>query len=110
MSDSERQNSGQSWHLDKRVPISLIFALIIQTGTFIWFLSDLRNDVDNNTLAISRNNESIIRENEIIRELLKEDSARDVTLGKIEVELKNISQSLESLKKSLNFGGISNGR
>lgn len=84
--------------------------MIIQTGTFIWFLLDLRNDVDNNALAISRNNESIIRENEVIRELLKEDSARDVTLGKIEVELKNISQSLESLKKSLNFGGISNGR
>lgn len=39
------------WHLDKRVPLGLIFGLFIQTVTVVWFLSDLRHDVD--TLSVS---------------------------------------------------------
>lgn len=27
----------EPWHMDKRVPISLILALLIQTGSFIWW-------------------------------------------------------------------------
>ena len=41
----------EGWHLDKRVPLGLIFAVFVQTITVIWFLTDLRNDVDN--LAVS---------------------------------------------------------
>ena len=29
------------WHLDKRVPISLIIAIIIQTMSFVWFFSKM---------------------------------------------------------------------
>jgi hypothetical protein len=29
------------WHLDKKVPIALIGAILIQTGTFIWFMAHL---------------------------------------------------------------------
>ena len=34
------------WHLDKRVPLSLIFAVFVQTVTVVWFITDLRKDVD----------------------------------------------------------------
>ncbi len=27
------------WHLDKRVPIGLIFAILVQTGTMFWWAS-----------------------------------------------------------------------
>lgn len=33
------------WHLDKRVPIALIGALALQTGTFIWWASSLTERV-----------------------------------------------------------------
>jgi len=29
------------WHLDRRVPITLIVALILQTVTFVWFFSKM---------------------------------------------------------------------
>ena len=38
--------SNGHWHLDKRVPITLIVAIMIQTGSFIWFMSALNSDVE----------------------------------------------------------------
>ena len=31
----------ESWHLDKRVPISLIATLVVQTGAIVWWASRL---------------------------------------------------------------------
>lgn len=38
MTHIERATEG-AWHLDKKVPVALIMAIVIQTGTFIWWLS-----------------------------------------------------------------------
>lgn len=45
MANGDRLTNGH-WHLDKRVPISLILAIMIQTGSFIWFMSALNSDVE----------------------------------------------------------------
>ena len=37
--------SEQEWHLDKRVPIALIFALLVQTGGAVWWASTLQGRV-----------------------------------------------------------------
>lgn len=36
----------ESWHLDKKVPIGFIFALIVQTVSVVWFFADLKKDVE----------------------------------------------------------------
>lgn len=36
--------SGQ-WHLDRRVPIAMITAILFQTGALIWWASDLSGRV-----------------------------------------------------------------
>lgn len=36
----------ESWHLDKKVPISLIVAILIQTGGVIIAFVDLKKDVE----------------------------------------------------------------
>lgn len=47
MDKNDTQQEGQgSWHLDKRVPLGLIFAVLLQTTTIVWFITDLRSDVD----------------------------------------------------------------
>lgn len=33
------------WHLDKKVPIALIVAILIQTGTGVWWLSSINSRV-----------------------------------------------------------------
>jgi hypothetical protein len=36
----------QGWHLDKKVPITLILALLMQAAGGLWFIADLRKDVE----------------------------------------------------------------
>lgn len=36
----------QGWHLDKKVPLSLIFAMLVQAGMFIWAIADIKKDVE----------------------------------------------------------------
>ena len=34
------------WHLDKKVPLSLIFAMLVQAGMVIWAVADIKKDVE----------------------------------------------------------------
>ena len=38
--------SNDSWHLDKKVPLSLIFAMLIQAAMVIWAVADIKKDVE----------------------------------------------------------------
>jgi len=40
------QEEREHWHLDKRVPISLIVTIMVQTAAFMWFLSSLSHRVE----------------------------------------------------------------
>jgi len=44
--------SDTSWHLDKRVPISLILALLVQTAGMVWWAASLSGRVDVNARDI----------------------------------------------------------
>jgi Tfp pilus assembly protein PilO len=35
-----------AWHLDKKIPIAIIVAIVVQTSGFIWFLSGLNSQVE----------------------------------------------------------------
>ena len=36
----------EGWRLDKKVPLSLIFAMLVQAGMFIWAIADIKKDVE----------------------------------------------------------------
>lgn len=36
----------QGWHLDKKVPISIILALLFQAATGLWFLANMSTDIE----------------------------------------------------------------
>ena len=42
MSQAEREH----WHLDRRVPLALIVALVLQTGGMAWWAATLENRVE----------------------------------------------------------------
>lgn len=42
----ERRSRDEHWHLDKKVPLSLIFAMIVQAGMVIWAFADLKKEVE----------------------------------------------------------------
>lgn len=37
MATKRTATEDRSWHLDRKVPISLIFAILVQTGGFFWW-------------------------------------------------------------------------
>lgn len=44
----------EPWHLSKSVPISFIFAIIMQTLALVWFISSLNGSVENNERELVR--------------------------------------------------------
>ena len=46
--DPDRRSSPHDggWHLDKKVPLSLIFAMLVQAGMVIWAIADMKKDVE----------------------------------------------------------------
>ena len=45
MNQTKSDKEGQ-WHLDKKVPLSLIFAMLVQAAMVIWAIADIKKDVD----------------------------------------------------------------
>ena len=43
-----------AWHLSKSVPLSIIFAVIAQTVTLVWFIAGLNASIDNNARELVR--------------------------------------------------------
>ena len=44
----------EPWHLSKSVPLSIIFAVVVQTGTLIWFIAGLDASVSQNARDLTR--------------------------------------------------------
>lgn len=45
MNQTKSDKEGQ-WHLDKKVPLSLIFAMLVQAAMAIWAIADIKKDVE----------------------------------------------------------------
>lgn len=41
-----REIAQQGWHLDKKVPLSLIFSMIVQACLVVWAIADIKKDVE----------------------------------------------------------------
>lgn len=42
------------WHLDKRVPITLIVVLLVQTAGIVWFASAMNSKIEQNEARVTR--------------------------------------------------------
>jgi len=70
----------EPWHLDKRVPVALIFAIFAQTAGAIWWAANINSRVENNTALIDR----VERQQDNMRTLAQ---TQAVQLGRIEEQL-----------------------
>ena len=80
------------WHLSKSVPITFIFAIIMQTIALIWFVATLRNDVDSNQKEIVR-----LDTRTSSLELVVQTQA--ITLGRIDENIKSIRMILDNMAR-----------
>lgn len=56
-----RYNNPQGWHLDKKVPLAFIFALIVQTIMIVIAFQDVKRDTALNTAAIAVSDKAIAK-------------------------------------------------
>jgi hypothetical protein len=80
--------SDEPWHLNKSIPITFLFAILLQTVALIWFVATLRNDVDNNRANILRNEVKV----ESLSALVQDQS---ILLARIDENLKVIRNAIE---------------
>lgn len=93
---NNNQSYENSWHLDKKIPISLFVALFIQAGTFIWFASNFVSQVDNNTEILkSLQDENTRQWNRI--------ESNDRLIAELNGELGKIQGSLNGIEKQVNL-------
>lgn len=44
--NTDREDDSTHWHLDKKVPISIIAVLLMQGFAGMWFVADIKKDVE----------------------------------------------------------------
>lgn len=80
------------WHLSKSVPITFIFAIILQTIALIWFVATLRNDVDTNQKELLRLETRTSSLEQIVQ-------SQAITLGRIDENIKSIRMILDAMAR-----------
>ena len=76
------------WHLSKTVPISFILAIILQTFSLVWYVSNLDNAVSNNT-------RDLIRQEARLEALEKMVQQQSLTLVRMDENIKAIRSIME---------------
>lgn len=79
--------ANEQWHLDRRVPISIIVALFVQTVTFVYFGTAWKSDTDARIAALEKSEDS--RENHESRIVILEQQ-----FGYIRADLQEIKTLL----------------
>jgi len=87
-------NGERSWHLDKRIPVTLILAVLFQTLVLIWYLSGLDSRVNNNTHRITKNELDAKEDRRIV-------NANSVTVAVTNSSLNDIKASLIRIEAEL---------
>jgi len=59
----------EPWHLDKKVPISLVVVLLVQTGSFIWWASGVDSRITQIELDRVKQEQQIVTNNDQFLEL-----------------------------------------
>ena len=84
----------ESWHLSKSVPITFIVAIVVQTFSIGWFMSDMGSRIEQNTKDIARQ--------EVTLNTMREQSqSHAIALARIDENLKAIREALEKMANGI---------
>lgn len=84
--------SEQGWHISKTINIGVVFAIVLQTATAIWFFSDLNSRV-NTSMALDEKQDVRISALENIVQ------SQAVTFARMDENIKAILGALERLER-----------
>lgn len=87
-------DDGHHWHLDRKVPIALIFAIIVQSCAAVWWISSTSSRIDHLEIAAKSYDTRIAA-------LSSERDGMRERLISMEVTLKFIAESLLKIERRL---------
>jgi len=82
----------EPWHLSKSVPLSIIFAVIAQTVTLVWFIAGLNASID-------RNARDIVRHETRIETLEASVQSQAISVARMDENIQAIRQMLEQMAR-----------
>jgi hypothetical protein len=89
--------SDAGWHLDKRVPVSIIAVLVAQLAGGIWLFSQMNSDIRRNSADIARVERSV--------EITAAAShAQAIQLGRIEEQVSGLRGDIHRVLRVLEQG------
>ena len=86
----ELDQAGGAWHLDKRVPVALILAIVMQLGGVVWAVSTSFERIETNIRGISTLAERV-------RGSERATSSHAVQLGRIEEQVRGMRGDMNRL-------------
>lgn len=84
--------SNEPWHLSKSVPLSIIFAVVIQTVTLVWFIAGLNASIDNNA-------RDLVRHETRIEALETSVQNQAISVARMDENIQAIRQMLEQMAR-----------
>ena len=85
--------NNEPWHLSKSVPLSIIFAVIAQTVTLVWFIAGLNASIDSNS-------RDIVRHETRIEALETSVQNQAIAVARMDENIQAIRQMLEQMARS----------
>ena len=82
----------EPWHLSKSVPLSIIFAVIVQTVTLVWFIAGLNASIDNNA-------RDIVRHETRLESLETSVQNQAISVARMDENIQAIRQMLEQMAR-----------
>lgn len=84
--------ANEPWHLSKSVPLSIIFAVIAQTVTLVWFIAGLNASIDNNA-------RDIVRHETRLESLETSVQNQAISVARMDENIQAIRQMLEQMAR-----------
>jgi hypothetical protein len=78
----------EPWHLSKTVPVTLVFAIAMQTVALIWFVASLNSSVDSNRTSIIK----LESRTETLSEIVQQQA---ITSARMDENIKAIRTAVE---------------
>ena len=94
MPERQPDQADGSWHLDKRVPVALIFAIVIQLGGIVWAISTSFERIEANTKNLN------LLDNRVTT-LDRSANSQAVQLGRIEEQISGLRADIGRLLQSI---------
>lgn len=79
-----------SWHLSKSVPITFVVAIVLQTVSLVWYVSQLDGAVENNV-------RDLVRHETRIQSLENVVQSQAITMARIDENIKAIRDTIEKM-------------